>query len=140
MDNMRRAANAYKRAQVDATVLGASPHELIAILLAKAIESTNEAKRHMESGDIERKGQAIKLAIAIISDGLRGSLNLQEGGEIAANLNMLYEYMTEKLLQAHAENNAAMLDEVVALLGDIKAGWDGIKPQHATSPQLQPQA
>lgn len=135
MNSITRAANAYKTAQVDAAVLGASSHELIAILLAKAIESTQQAKRHMADGDVNAKGQRIKLAIAIISDGLRSSLNISEGGEIAANLDVLYEYMSNRLLKAHAENNPAILDEVSALLGDIKEAWDGIKPKQPAQPE-----
>lgn len=103
MENMKRAANAYKAVQVDATILGATPHELIRILLSRAIEATGEAKGHMLKGDISAKGQAINLAIAIVADGLRGSLNMEEGGEIAANLDALYEYMSAQLLKAHAE-------------------------------------
>ena len=122
MDNVKRAANAYKAAQVDAAVLGANPHELIKILMARAIESIQEAKSHMLNGDVNAKGQAIKLGIAIVSDGLRGSLNMEEGGEIAANLDVLYDYMAKQLLKAHAENNADILDEVASLMRNIKEG------------------
>ncbi len=139
MEHMKRAANAYKTAQVDAAVLGASPHELVGMLLSKAIESTKEAKVHMLNGDISAKGQAIKLGTAIIADGLRSSLNMEEGGEIATNLNDLYEYMARQLLKAHAENNTDILDEVVSLLGNIKEGWDGIKPEQPAQTEIQTQ-
>lgn len=137
MEYMKKAANAYKTVQVDAAILGASPHELIEKLLAKAIESVNEAKVHMLAGDIEAKGHAIKLATAIIADGLMGSLNMEEGGEIAQNLEVLYEYMARQLVRAHAENDTALLDEVLSLLHEVKTGWDGIKQQVA-QPELQP--
>jgi flagellar protein FliS len=131
MDQIQRAANAYKSAQVDAAVLGATPYELVEKLLSKAIESTKSAKQHMLNGEIMAKGEQIKLATAIISDGLRGSLNFEQGGEIAANLNVLYEYMLEQLMTAHAKNDPDKLDEVVSLLGQIKQGWEGIKPKQA---------
>ncbi len=139
MENMKRAANAYKTAQIDAAVLGASPHELIRILLSKAIESTEAAKVHMLNGDISAKGQAIDLALAIIADGLRSSLNMEDGGEIAENLDALYEYMARQLLKGHAENSPDILDEVGSLLKNIKEGWEGIKPQQASQTELQPQ-
>lgn len=137
MDHMKRAANAYKTAQVDAAILGATPHELIGRLLSKAIEATEATKAFMLKGDVTAKGQTVKLAIAIISDGLRSSLNMDEGGEIAENLDVLYEYMSQQLLKAHAENNTEMLDEVVTLLKSIKDGWDGIRPEQATQSELQ---
>ena len=83
----------------------------------------------IEKGEIALKGELIKLAITIISDGLRSSLNMEAGGEIAANLDSLYEYMSQRLLKAHIDNDTEVLDEVVGLLNDIKAGWDGIKGQ-----------
>ena len=82
----------------------------------------------MLKGDINGKGQEIKIATSIITDGLRSCLNMEEGGEIAANLDRLYDYMLRRLLKAHVENDAAILDEVAALLREIKSGWDGIKP------------
>lgn len=128
MESMKTATNAYQSVQVDAAVLGASPHDLIAKLLSRAIESTLEAKEYMLNGDINGKGQEIKIATSIITDGLRSCLNMEEGGEIAANLDRLYDYMLRRLLKAHIENDTAILDEVAALLREIKSGWDGIKP------------
>ncbi len=138
MDNMKSAVKAYKTAQVDAAILGATPHELVGKLLSRAIESVEEAKGFMLKGEISAKGQAIKIAISIIADGLRSSLNMEAGGEIAANLDVLYEYILQQLMKAHAENDMAILAEVVSLLSEIKEGWDGIKPASAQT-ELQTQ-
>ena len=58
--------------------------------------------------------------------GLRGSLNFEAGGEIATNLDALYEYLERRLLQANLEADAGMLDEAATLLRQVKEGWDGI--------------
>jgi flagellar protein FliS len=128
MEGMKSAVNAYETVQVDAAVLGASPHELIGKLLTRAVEAIVEAKDQMQEGNIPEKTTNIKIAVSIISDGLRSSLNMEDGGDIAANLDDLYDYMLRQLMTAHVENNTAMLDEVATLLGQIKSGWDGIKP------------
>jgi len=133
MESMKTAVNAYQTVQVDAAVLGASPHELIAKLLNKAIDSTVEAKRYMADGDIANKTAHIKIAVAIISDGLRSSLDMEAGGELAERLDALYEYMSQRLLKAHIDNDVTILDEIVKLLREIKSGWDGIKDQVSTS-------
>lgn len=128
MESMKSAVNAYETVQVDAAVLGASPHELIGKLLSRAMEAIADAKVQMQEGDIPGKSQNIKIAISIISDGLRSSLNMEAGGEIAANLDGLYDYMLRQLMSAHVNNDTEILDEVVSLLAEIKTGWDGIKP------------
>jgi len=133
MEGMKSVVNAYQNVQVDAAVLGATPYELISKLLSGAIGSVMGAKKYMQSGDIAGKSEHIEMAIAIISDGLRGSLNMAEGGELAQNLDGLYDYMLERLLKAHAENDATVLDEVASLLREIKLGWDGIKDQVSVS-------
>ena len=128
MQYAKSALNEYKTVQIDAAVLAASPHELIAKLLAKAIDSVEEAKEHIKNDDIVAKSQCIKIATSIIADGLRNCLNMEAGGEVAANLDALYDYMLRALIKAHAQNDTAILDEVTKLLREIKMGWDGIKP------------
>ncbi|NOX92599.1 MAG: flagellar export chaperone FliS [Gammaproteobacteria bacterium] len=128
MESTKTAVNAYQTVQIDAAVLGASPHELITKLLSKAIDSIDEARGYMLSKDIPNKTEHIKVAISILSDGLRSSLDMDAGGEIAENLDALYEYMLQRLMVGHAKNDPAALDEVNTLLREIKSGWDGIKP------------
>ncbi len=128
MESTKTAVNAYQTVQIDAAVLGASPHELITKLLSKAIDSIDEARGYMLSKDISNKTEHIKVAISILSDGLRSSLDMDAGGEIAENLDALYEYMLQRLMVGHAKNDPAALDEVNTLLREIKSGWDGIKP------------
>lgn len=133
MESMKTAVNAYQTIQVDAAVLGASPYELIAKLLAKAIDSTIKAKRYMTDGDIANKSAHIKIAVSIISDGLRSSLDMDAGGELAQRLDALYDYMLRLLMVAHAKNDVKKLDEVASLLSEIKSGWDGIRDEVAAS-------
>ena len=83
---------------------------------------------HMERGEIAFKGENISLAISII-EGLRSNVDHKKGGEIAANLERLYEYMGRQLLAANVENDPQKLKEVRSLLSEIKQGWDAIAPQ-----------
>ena len=120
-----RGAKHYRQVAVQSGVVGANPHRLIQMLLAGALEKLAVAKGNMERGEIATKGRNIGLAISII-DGLKGSLDHEKGGEIAKNLDGLYEYMAFTLVQANVKNESAMLDEVAALLLEIKGAWDTI--------------
>jgi flagellar protein FliS len=53
-------------------------------------------------------------------------LDTQRGGDIAANLERLYDYMSRTLLKANLENRVDLLKEVSSLLREVKLGWDGI--------------
>jgi flagellar protein FliS len=66
--------------------------------------------------------------VSIIGE-LRNSLDLRSGGQIAANLAELYEYMCRRLLKATTENRVEMLDEVSTLLHEIRAAWLAIAPE-----------
>ena len=63
---------------------------------------------------------------APLIDNLNASLDLEQGGEIAANLRELYGYACRRLLEANVRNDAAMLDEVAGLLREIKSAWDAL--------------
>ena len=120
-----RGAQHYRQVAVQSGVAGANPHRLIQMLLAGALEKLAVAKGNMERGEIAEKGRNIGLAISII-DGLQGSLDHEKGGEIAQNLDGLYQYMALTLVQANTNNESAKLDEIAALLLEIKGAWDKI--------------
>jgi len=103
----------------------ADPHRLIEMLLDGGIDRIAQAKGALLQGDRATKSQLIGKAIAII-DGLRGGLDQETGGELAANLDNLYDYMQRRLVSANAQNDEAMLDEVSDLLKQIREAWQAI--------------
>lgn len=118
--------NAYAKVGIETAVSTASPHQLIVLLFEGARQAIIVARSGIESGDVPRKGAAITKAIDIILNGLRASLNLEEGGSLAQNLYALYDYMARRLLHANLNNDTAALDEVLHLLGEIHGAWVSI--------------
>jgi flagellar protein FliS len=121
--SMQRGVNAYAKVGLETSVISASPHKLIVLLYDGALVAIRSAAAHMATGNIAEKGVAIGKAINIIDSGLRASLDSNAGGEIAANLDALYVYMTKRLLTASLQNKPAMLEEVQVLLADLRAAW-----------------
>jgi flagellar protein FliS len=121
-------------------VVAASPHKLIVMLFDGALVALATALHHMKEGNIAGKGQAISKAITIIDSGLRASLDHNVGGEIAGNLDALYEYMSSRLMTANLQNNPEMIKEVQRLMQDLMSAWEAINPAAAPLPGVQPRA
>ena len=127
------AGNVSHYQQVDCYtgVAEADPHQLVRMLLDGALGKIAVAKGMMSRREIAKKGEVIGQAISIVG-GLRSSLDMSAGGDIAANLDNLYEYMERRLLESNVNNDTGILDEVASLLREIKSAWESI-PQEARS-------
>ncbi|ADE10857.1 flagellar export chaperone FliS [Sideroxydans lithotrophicus] len=132
--NANTATNTYARVEVESSLLAADPHKLIAMLFQGALLAIANARNSMLRKDIPAKSKAITHAIRIISEGLRASLDKNVGGQLAYDLDALYEYMCVRLVNANLKNDVEILDEVARLLGDIKSAWDEIRPK-SNAPQ-----
>ena len=106
----------------------ASPHRVVQMMLDAVLSRVAEASGHLERGEIPAKGEKIGKALGII-EALMLGLDLQRGGDLAANLERLYDYMARTLLKANLENRVDLLKEVSSLLREVKLGWDGIAAQ-----------
>ena len=124
----RSALNAYTKQALETEITSASPHKLILMLFDGAITAVSMAKSHIETNQIAEKGKTLSKAISIVEEGLRLSLDKTVGGELAQNLDALYEYMSHRLLMANIQNDVVILDEVSVLLGQLKNAWEQISP------------
>ncbi len=121
-------ASAYAQLAVETNVASADPHTLILLLFEGAEAAIRLAKNKLADNDVAAKGKAISQAIQIVSDGLRASLDVKAGGELAERLAALYEYIAARLLWANVKNDVAAMDECLDLLGEIHSAWAQIAP------------
>ena len=119
---------AYRSTAVHSGVDAADPHRLVVMLMDGALERIAAASGMMKNGNGVEKAQLLHRAVAII-DELRNTLNMKAGGALAANLDALYEYMCQRIMQANAANKPEWLDEVSRLLGEIRSAWLQISMQ-----------
>ncbi len=118
-----RAAKQYQTVSSQTSIVDADPHRLVQILMENALQKLAFAKASMARNDIHDKGLNISLALSII-EALQTSLNKEEGGDIADNLNELYAYMIKTLLEANLHSDIDKVDEIIKLLSVVKDGWD----------------
>lgn len=122
---MNSALDSYKDYGYNSEIEYADPHRLIQMLFEGALKRIAFAKGAMQRKQIAEKGKFISQAIEIVG-GLRASLDVDNGGDIAANLESLYEYINRQLVKANLKNSVEILDEVSGLLLDVKTAWDVI--------------
>lgn len=121
-------AGAYAELGRDSDVRSADPHRLIVLLFEGAESAIAIARVHAEQGNIAERGNHISKAIDIIANGLKASLDQQQGGELAIRLAALYDYMVSRLLWANMKNDIPTMDEVHGLLSEIHDAWNQIVP------------
>lgn len=139
INTMGNEVSHYSQVNNYTGVAGADPYQLVQLLLDGALGKIAVAKGFMERGETGRKGEVIGQAISIIG-GLRSSLNLSAGGEIAVNLDNIYEYVERQLVQANLKNDVAIIGEVVTLLREIKAAWESIPVNQRSKSEVENQA
>ncbi len=136
--NSRSAMNAYRSVGVESLVNSASPQRLVLMLFDGARAAVAAAGVHMQRREIAAKCKAISQAIAIVDGGLKASLDLSVGGELARNLSDLYAYMTQRLLYANLKNDLAALAEVAKLLEQLGSAWETLVATQATATPAAP--
>lgn len=117
--------NHYRSMGAQGALADATPHQVVQVMFDAVLSRIAEAVGHLERGETAAKGEKVSKALAII-EALTLGLDTSKGGEIASNLERLYDYMSRTLVRANAENRRELFAEVSALVREIKQGWDGI--------------
>src|SRR5690606_1369751 len=123
------SARSYTDIGLETQVLSASPERLVSLLFNGARAAIAQARLHLEAGRTAERGAAISKATRIIDEGLKTGLDMEAGGEIAANLASLYDYIVRTLLLANLKADRAGPDTPARWLDGLARAW-----QAATDP------
>ncbi len=126
----RNGAMAYQSVAAHSGVAAADPHGLVLMLLDGAIARIAQARGCAANGETVDATLHIQRALAIVGE-LKAALDLSRG-EIAQNLDALYDYICRQLLLAHVPRRRDVLPHVSALLTEIRDAWAAI-PKNAQS-------
>jgi flagellar protein FliS len=120
--------NSYKKEALKTQLAGADRYEITQMLMAGVLDKLVMAKVAITHNSFEAKSENISKASAILI-ALRESLDFDAGGEVSANLEALYSYMIERLVNANRNNDIGPIDETAHLMKEIKSAWDQIPAQ-----------
>jgi flagellar secretion chaperone FliS len=126
-----RGALAYRT--IDAQ--SRSPLELVVMLYDGAIRFLGEATDAHERHDHRARATGVSKALAIVGE-LRSTLNLDDGSDLALELDRLYDYMFGRLLEVTTKRDLSGIEEVRRLLVTVREGW--VQVSAATSPPPRP--
>jgi flagellar protein FliS len=109
----------------DTSVTTQNRGRLIVMLYDGAIKFMKLAIKELEAGNHEPKSRYLNKAHDIINE-LNTVLDMEAGGEIAANLRKLYHFMNRRLDEAEAKSDPQMIREVITLMEELNRGWKAI--------------
>lgn len=124
-----RGAEVYRRTEA----VSRSPLELVLMLYDGALRFTAQAREAAARGDLRARAEGVSRALAILSE-LQNTLKVDEGGAVGRELDRLYSYMIERLLDVTRNRDAAPLDEVHTLLSTLRDAWAQIAAKGAAAP------
>src|SRR6056300_1105197 len=121
----KKGLASYGEVEVQSGTAYADSVQLIQMLFDGLIDSLAAAEGQIERNEIQAKGESLSRATRIVL-GLQGSLDLEKGGEIAANLADLYDYCTRRLMHANLKNDVESVQEVKRLISEIRDAWSQV--------------
>lgn len=106
----------YRAQQVNT----ASPAEQVLMLMNGCARFIVQAQQAIHRRDVQGANESIQRAQDIV-EALRG--NLDKGYDLALQMDRLYEYMLHRLMEANLAKDTGMLEEVCALMIELKETW-----------------
>ena len=134
---MNNPYSQYQKTQVTT----ASREKVLLMLYEGAIRFTKQAQAALKQKKIAEKGKFISKATAILSE-LMATLDFKAGGQLAVDLENLYVFMIDKLIEGNIKNDPECLVAVENLLRTLYEAWKDVienpRPDGVPSPALQP--
>ncbi len=129
--------NPYKSYQQN-SVLQSSPGELTLMLYTGCLKFLNQAKKGIETKNIELKNTNIQKSQNIIRELM---ITLDMSVPVSNQLSLLYEYMLQRLVEANIKNDIDLIVEVEGYVIDFRDTWKQViqmnrQKQYANSGEI----
>ena len=122
MNEFNLGFDAYQETNTEAQAATADPHKLVVMLIDGLLDEIDRVEGHIEGGRFEHKGRSISKCLDILG-GLDAALDIEQGGEVAANLHNLYEYCAKTIYQISISNDLQQISSVTSVMTSLREGW-----------------
>lgn len=114
--------NGYVNQYLTNTVNSASPEQLMLMLYDGAIRFISLGIQAIENGLIDKRAYYINKTSAIVTE-FAATLDHSMNPQLAEDLDALYNYMLNRMMEANLKNDPQRLIEVKQMLSDLRATW-----------------
>ncbi|MBS3977588.1 MAG: flagellar export chaperone FliS [Syntrophomonadaceae bacterium] len=125
MSMAEQSHRAYQQNQI----MTASQEKLVLLLYDGAIRFLRQAEEACEAKDWNKCSNNLLRVQEIITE-LQASLNREDGGRLAENLFLLYDFMFRRLVEANIKKDIRLIAEVRDLLPELRDAWQQITLRH----------
>jgi flagellar protein FliS len=134
-----RAANPWKSYRETAT-LTAPPGQIVLMLFEGAIRSLERSLPGFTNTDPAEANMIIHNNLQRAQDIIRelnGALNMQDGGEFAANMRRLYDYLERRIWESNLKKNSAGVGEAIRHLTVLRDAWATMLAGQGATPETR---
>jgi flagellar protein FliS len=118
----------------EAAVRGARPLQLVILLYEQGIDDLRRALAALQRGDIETRTRQINHALVVIGH-LQASLDMEQGAQVARNLQRFYHLLRDSLVTAHGKQSVTILQEGITDLMSLREAW--IEVERSANPSTE---
>ena len=120
------ALKAYRKVDISSEVERRTPEELISLLFEKASSRLLEASLALKQQEFQRFHDSSTHAMQIVL-GLRGVLDLENGGDVAEQLFDTYSTIAQAIFKAKVSKNQVEIEKLYAAIGELKEAWETLQ-------------
>lgn len=118
-------------------IMSASPAEMVVMLYDESIGALSNTIKAIEENDTQARWKANNKAQRILQH-MSDTLDMEQGGEVAANLSRLYDFILRELLWVDLENDAQRAANAIRLLKPLRDSWRTLAVEQKPARRNQP--
>jgi flagellar protein FliS len=119
---MRQNLKAYKKVDIESTIMSSEPHQIILMMFDGALQSLAISKGAIERKDYELKSQMVSKFINIVS-ALRSSLDFDSEPVVSKRFDDLYIYCIDVINDLSISMDANGIDGIIELIKPLRNAW-----------------